>query len=827
MITDLRSSVRALIKAPQFTLVALVVLALGIGANAAIFSIVNAVLLRPLPFRDADRLVLLSTERFRDAGLTLPFSLPEYFDVRDQSGSFDEVAAWVFARGNVSAGEPEQVLFAVTTANLFAMLGVTPHIGPGFLPADDRAGARRVAIISHGLWRRRFGSDRRAVGQSLTLDGATYEIAGVLPPSFRFLSIQQDTDVWLPLGSDPFVDRRFARGLRSAGVLGRLKRGVTLARAQAEMNTIAARLAETYPGDNRGRGIRVMSLREQVVKNLRPAILVLTGAVGLVLLIACANVANLLLARATARRREMAIRAALGAGRGRLIRQLLTEHTILALAGGALGLLVATWAVGLMSALPKGAPSLFVPYAFTHDDVGIDWIVMAFTATLAFATACLFGLSPALDTARLDLVDSLRGGGSSTATRRTSRTRATLVVAEIALSAMLLVGAGLLLRTFVELQHVDLGFNPEHVLRFDVSLPPAKYSSLTRTQAFFDALVERLRARDGVEAVGAAEYLPLAGADSATPVYVDGWPRPAPGEAVQAHYRSVTPGYFAAMGMTLATLFPGRGVTDRDGADAPRVAIINETMARRHFPNQNPIGQRIAITIEALRFRPDGPPTLDLPSAMREIVGIVSDVKHAAVQGDALVEVYIPFAQRPARAMSLVVRTAGDPLALAADARRAVASLDPEQPISNVNAVSDLVAASIAQPRFNVMLVSAFAALALVLALAGVYGVMSYSVALRAREIGVRLALGGRTRDIAALVIGHGMRLAALGLAIGVGGSLALGRVMAGLLFGVTPTDPVAIAGAGALVLAVAFGASYLPARRAMRIDPIVALRQE
>jgi len=519
----------------------------------------------------------------------------------------------------------------------------------------------------------------------------------------------------------------------------------------------------------------------------------------------------------------MAIRAALGAARGRLIRQLLAEHTVLALAGGALGLLVAASGVRLLSALPQGVPSLFVPYMFARQDVGVDWAVVAFTAALAIVTAVLFGLSPAIEASRLHFVDSLKAGGHTTATPH-GRTRATLLVAEIAMSVMLLAAAGLLLRTFVQLRHVDLGFNPDRVLTFDVSLSPSKYSSPARTAAFFDTLIVRLRAHGAVTAVGATEFPPLVGADSATPFYVEGRPRPAPGESVQAHYRSVTPDYFSAIGMTMVS---GRGLTDRDGVDAPRVAVISETMARQHWPNQNPIGQRLAITIEALRFRPNAPPDLDLPSAMREIVGIVADVKHASVQGDALSEVYIPFAQRPTSLMSVVVRTAGDPLALAADARRAVAALDPGQPISNVNAVSNIVAASIAQPRFNVVLLSAFAAMALVLALAGVYGVMSYSVALRTREIGVRLALGGQSRDIAALVVGHGMRLAAIGLAIGVVGALAVGRVMSGLLFGVTPTDPIALAGAAALVTVVAFAACYLPARRAMRIDPIVALRSE
>jgi putative ABC transport system permease protein len=822
-LTDLRYSLRALGASPQFTFVALLVLALGIGANAAIFSVVNGVLLRPLPFHEPDRLVLLSMQRDRDAA-ALPFSFPDYFDVRDQSRSFDALGAWSFGRGNVAADEPEQVLFAVATANFFSILGVTPEIGPGFVAADDRPGARRVAVISRGLWQRRFGSSPTVVGRPLSMDGRVYEIAGVLPASFRFLSVPRDTDVWLAAGSDPFTDRRYARGLHSAGVLGRLKNGVTLAQAQADVGAIAARLAAAYPGDNRGRGMAVMSLREQVVKNLRPAILVLLGAVGCVLLIACANVANLLLARATSRSREMAIRAALGAARGRLIRQLLAEHIMLALAGGALGLLVAASGVRLLSALPQGVPNLFVPYMFARQDVGVDWAVVAFTAALAVATAVLFGLSPAIDATRLHLVDSLKAGGHATATPHASRMRATLLVAEIALSVMLLAGAGLLLRTFVQLRHVDLGFNPDRVLTFDVSLSPSKYASPAQTIAFFDALIARLRAHGAVTAVGATEFPPLAGADSATPFYVEGRPRPAPGESIQAHYRSVTPDYFAAIGMTVVS---GRGLTDRDGGDAPRVAVISETMARQHWPNQNPIGQRLAITIEALRFRRNAPPDLDLPSAMREIVGIVADVKHASVQGDSLSEVYIPFAQRPVGLMSLVVRTTGDPLALAADARRAAAALDPAQPISNVNAVSNIVAASIAQPRFNVVLLSAFAAVALVLALAGVYGVLSYSVALRTREIGVRLALGGQSRDIAALVVGGGMRLAAIGLAIGVGGALAGGRVLSGLLFGVTPTDPIALAGAAALVTIVAFAACYLPARRAMRIDPIVALRSE
>jgi len=818
---SLRLAFRTLANTPQFTAVALIVLAVGLGANAAIFTVVNAVLIRPLPFPNADRLVLLSTTRAQNDRVPLPFSLPEYRDVRDQATVFDGLAAWVYGRGNVSADNPEQAQYAVVTANLLSILGARPALGRDFAPDDDRAGAPPVALISQGLWHRRFGSSPKAVGNLLSLDGRLYTVVGVLGPSFRFLSAHYDTDIWLPVGSDPVLDRPNARGLRSAGVIGRLKPATTLQATQIEMNTIAARLATTYPGDNRGRGMTVMSFREQVVGTLRPAILVLLGAVGFVLLIACANVANLLLARATARRRELAIRSALGAGRGRLVRQLLVENLVLGVGGGLLGLLVATIGIALLASLPGGVPSLWSPYAIAAHEIGIDRTVVLFTLGLSLATVVLFGLTPAMEASRVDLAESLKDGGSATAARRAGRARTALVVVEIALSAVLLVGAGLLVRTLVHLGRVDLGFDPQQVLSFDVSLPAAKYSG-TATRAFFDELITRLRTHAGVTSAAAAEYLPFSGADSATGFFVDGRAPAAPGNDLRTHYRSVTSDYFGTMGMTLRS---GRGLGDRDGADAPAVAVINETMARRYWPNENAIGQRMAITLEALRFRRDGPPTLDVPAAMREIVGVVADVKHAGVQVDAFPEVYVPFAQRPVRAMTIVVRTAGDLGALAAAARRVTGALDPDQPIARVSAVADLVATSIAQPRFNVLLLSAFAAMALLLAIVGVYGVMAYSVSLRRHEIGVRLALGGQPRDIASLLVREGMRSTFAGLIVGLGSAVMIGRGMTGLLFGVSSTDPLTLTMVALFLLGVAFASCYVPARRAAHLDATLVLR--
>jgi putative ABC transport system permease protein len=822
MLSDLRYAFRSLRRAPAFAIVAIVTLALGIGANAATFSVLNGVLLRPLPFDGADRLVLVSMTRPDSGDFARPFSYPDYADLRERSGSFESAAAWALGRFTLTSGEPELLHYAVVTSSFFSVLRVRPALGRDFRAEDDRPGAPPMAIISHGLWLRQLGGDPGAVGRSIRLNGRPFEVVGIMPAGFRFLTFRKDTDVWLPLGSDPFVDRRYARSVYGMGVLARLAPGRTIASAQADVDAIAKQLAAER-AENRGRGMAVMSLRDQAVGTLKPALRVLMAAVGLVLLIACANVANLVLARAASRRREMAIRAALGAGRGRLLRHLLAEHLLLACAGGSLGLFLASWSLDLLALVPEAAPSLYIPYTLGSGTVAVDGRVLLFTAGLSLATTFLFGFGPALRGARTSLAPDLQSRGDS-APRRDQRTRSVLVVVEVALATALLVGAGLLVRTLFTLQRVDPGFDTDRLVSFDVILPAPRYAAPAASRTFVTEAVDRLAALPDVAAAGAVEFLPLAGIDSSTGLFIEGRPPDPQGKEVQIHYRSATPGYFGAMGIRLLS---GRGFSGSDGEAAPRVALINETMARRLWPGEDPIGRRVALIVESLRFRPDGPPTRDVAAGLREIVGIVGDVRHGGLDVEAVPEMYVPFAQRPAREMTLVARTDADPGAIIAQGRRIVSGLDPEQPIANGGPIADLVSASIARPRFNAVLLALFTALALLLAGVGVYGVIAYTVARRIPEIGIRIALGGTGRDIAALVIGQGLRLAVIGLAAGLIAALALSRLLSGLLFGVTPRDPLVFAGAGGVLAAVALLASVVPAWRATRVDPIAALRSE
>ncbi len=827
---DLRFGARMLVKKPGFTLVAVLTLALGIGANTAIFSVVNATLLRPLPFPQPDRLALFWGSKPRTNMPQLPLSLPNFNDVRAQCQSCESLSAWTIGHSNLTQGptqdaEPERVQYAIVTADFFATLGVQPLFGRAFRAEEDNPGQASAVIISHSLWRRRFGADPAAVGKTITLDGQPREICGVLPAGFRFASFPKETEVWMPFGLDPFRGRRHARGAQALGVVARLKPGVTLQQTQAELDVISRRLEQAEPFFNTNWRLQAVALHEQASGKLRRGLFVLLGAVAFLLLIACVNVANLQLARAAARRREIAIRVALGAGRFRIVRQLLVESLLLAGLGGMAGALLAWWGVDLFALIPYNAPNLFTPYTVPAEQIGVDGRALGFTCLVTLLASILFGLAPAWrlgQAAKTNTQTALKEGGAQ-ASQGTGRWRGLLVTAEVALALMLLIGAGLMIRSFARLQGVDPGFDPQNVLTCDINLPESKYQRPQAAQ-FYERLLERVAALPGVSAAGAVEFLPMSGMDSNTGLLIEGRPRPAPSERIFAHHRVVTPDYFRALGIRL---LQGRGFTAADNDKAPRVAIINETMARRYWPGENPIGKRAALDIEAMRFHPDRAPDFDLALGLREIVGVVADVKHAGPAGETVPEFYAPLAQRPARDMTLVVRTAADPAEALSLVRREVYALDKDQPVDNASTMSEWLAASVAQPRFNFLLLTVFAAVALALAALGIYGVMAWTVAQRTQEIGIRMALGARAQDVFRLMIWQGMKPAMLGVALGLLGAAALTRLMKSLLFEMSATDPVTFVVIALLLTLVALAACYIPARRAAKVDPMVALRQQ
>jgi len=832
VVNDLRFAIRSLLKHRAFAAVIVATLALGIGANTAIFSVVNAALLRPLPFPDPASLYLVWANRPTSALPQLPLSLPNFLDVRERARSFQSLAVWTSfndSRFSVTGGcaatdcEPEKVQYAIVSSNLFDVLGARPDIGRTFNVRDnDRATAHGV-IVSQRLWDRRYRGRRSVTGATITLDGNTLDVVGVLPAGFRFVNAPREPDVWLPLGLDPFRDRVYARGANALGVVGRLRPGVAAAQAQRELTAIAADLEQRFPEFNRGTTLHLVSLRDQATLGIRSGLLILLGAVGLVLLIGCANVANLMLARASSRYREIAIRAALGASRRRLVAQLLSESLVLSLAGGAAGLLVAAWLVEVPAVVSLAAPSVFVPYATHADEVGVDAVVLAFTLGVSLATGFLFGIVPALRASRPSLYSALatRGHGSSDPIR--VRTRQVLVVAEVALALTLLVGAGLLLRSFANLRAIDPGFRADHVLTVDLNLPRSRYETPARQVQFYSALIERTSALPGVRSVGAVEQLPLSGPQQMTDFRIIGAPPLPPGDEPDVAYASVTPGYFSSMALVLRR---GRVLNASDDAAAPRVAVINEAMRKRFWPNENPVGKRVALSIESLRFdRPNAPPRLDFEGAAREIVGVVADVRASAIADPALPAMYVPFAQRPVSNLTLAVRTGGNPVWLINPIRAAVRALDPDQPVSSVAAMSDIVAASVQQPRDRTTLIGVFALIALLLAAIGVYGVMAYGVNERTREIGVRVALGADPGDVVRLVIRGALGMTLLGVVLGLAGGFMTSRLLGSLLFGVETTDLPTFLVAAVVILAVAALASWLPARRAARVDPVVALR--
>ena len=802
---DIRYGVRMLLKKPAFTAVAVLALALGIGANTAIFSVVNAVLLRPLPFAEPDRLVAVLSANIKGGSEQFGGASPaDFLDWQAQNKSFESITAYSGGSINLSGvDQPEQFPGARVSDGFFQVYQVKPLLGRTILPEENVVRGNRVVVLSHRLWQRRFGGDPNIVGKTLTLSGRSTTVIGVMPPEFKEPAF---AEAWTPLLMDSGEMK--PRESRYFTVAARLKPGVTLEEAQSEMDVIAKRLAAEHPETNTGWGVRLMPLRERGITRVRSALLILLGAVSFVLLIACANVANLLLARATARHKEVAIRTALGATRWRIVRQMLVESLLLALTGGTVGLLLALWGVDAITAL---VPS---DWRFPRlDESRVDLTVLLFTLGVSALTGLVFGLLPALKASSPNVYESLKETGrSSTAGLRLQRLRSLLVVSEITLTLLLLVGAGLLVKSLLRLQQVDLGFNPENLLTANV-VPPLsqKYLQDEQRATLYQRILEEVGRLPGVESVAANSGPPLASFGLNFGFEIEGRTINA-GDKQEAFFSAISPGYFHTMGIPLQA---GREFTDRDTKDAPPVAIINETMARRFFPDLDPIGQRIKI--KHYMSEP----------VSHEIVGVARDAKQMSLSDKMEIEMYVPHLQRPWLSTVLVVRTRTDPASLIPSVQRAVASVDKDQPISRARTMEQLIAESTAQPRFYTLLLSIFAGIALLLALIGIYGVMSYTVAQRTHEIGIRMALGAQRGDVLRLIIGHGMLLAAIGIGTGLAASLALTRVLSGLLYDVSATDPATFAAISLLLSSVALLACYLPARRATKVDPMIALRYE
>jgi putative ABC transport system permease protein len=808
---DIRYGLRMLLKTPSFSIVATIALALGIGANTAIFSVVNAVLLRPLPFPKSEQLMTIwetDHQRGQERG---SYSYPNFADLRAQNHVFEHLAAYhqndFIMTGR---GEPARLQGAVVNADLFSLLGVSPVLGRGFLPDEDKPGdTGRVVVLSHELFQKRFNSDATLLNQPLTLDGEKYTVVGIMPSGFQFPIQNDPVELWTTVagdasGKEPITDQRGAHFL---SVVARLKPGVSQEQAQAEVTTIAARLEQQYPDTNTHKGIRVEPSLRALVGDVRPALLILLGAVGCVLLIACANVANLLLARAMSRHKEMAIRSALGASRFRVVRQLLTESVLLSLAGGALGLLLAVWWSDLLVSLGKDD----IPRAL---QVGMDWRVLGFTLLVSLVTGLVFGMVPAMHSAKTQLTETLKEGGRGSGEgARRNRLRGGLVVAELAIAVVLLVGAGLLIQSLWRLRQVSPGFQPQNVLTFNLALPEVRYPTEKQSQFYHD-LVTRIASLPGVESASAVLPLPLSGDRFGLSFKIDGRPVPKKDEP-SADFFAVDVGYFKAMGIPLVK---GRDFSDRDQHKSPPVIIVTETFARQFFPGEDPIGKRIQPGISTF----DGE-----HATMREIVGVVGDIRNVSLSAVSKPAFYEPQTQVPFNQMVVVARTTNDPRGLVSAFTKEVGAMDKDLPLFSVKTVEEYLATSVAAPRFNTTLLSIFATVALILTIVGLYGVMSYSVAQRTQEIGIRMALGAQTRDVLKLVVGQGLILVVLGLAIGIAGAFALTWLIASLLFGVTTRDPITFVAVSVALALVALLACYIPARRAAKVDPMVALRYE
>lgn len=823
LLQDLRYGLRMLAKNPGFTAVAVLTLALGIGANTAIFSVVDAVLLRPLPYSHPDKLVMVWSTYAQQGNAQGGTAPPDFREWVQQNSVFEGMAAFWMVDMNLSAPgqEPMRVQGARISASLFPLLGVKPLLGRNFAPGDEEHGHNREALISYGIWQGRLGGDPSILGREINIGGNLYTVIGVMPKGMPFFDNVPPVDLWVPLSFAP-GDNMNTRNNHFLPVVARLKPEVTMQQAQAEMTTISRRLADEYP-DNVGLGSKVVALHEQIVGNFRPALLVLLGAVGFVLLVACANVANLLLARAAAREREFAVRAALGARQGRIVRQLLIESLPLGLLGGMAGVLLAGWGIASLAALiPSNLPRF--------NPISVDGRVLFFTALVSLLTAIIFGLAPAYQSSKATIHETLKEGGcGSTEGRGRNRLRGLLVVTEMALALTLLIGSGLMLKSFYRLQRVDPGFSPENILTMQIPMPGKKYPNPALARAFLDQVLERVKALPGVHSAGVSTGLPLGfGGGWGKFFTVVGQPDPPSLDKVPlVNFELDSPDYFRTIG---ARLRQGRLFTRQDNETAQPVAIINEALARRYFLNQDPVGKSIWM-LPPLNLLPPSERDPDRLAPQRTIVGVIADVKNVSLNQPADPILYAPYYQDKNEGwfstVWLSVRTSSDPLALAPAVRTQVQALDPDQPVAEVATMENLVSRSESQALFSTMLLAIFAAVALMLAAVGIYGVISYSVTQRTHEIGIRMALGAKRGDVLKLVVGQGLVLALAGIAAGLVGAFALTRFLSSMLYDVKPTDPGTFVLVSLVLLGVALPASFIPARRATKVDPMVALRYE